>query len=187
MKKSIAFLAVAAPLLALTAGCTTLNGSIKGQFSCLPAQGNCKPTSVIDAEARARMVAALKDLNKQAQARHSDTATIKVMLAAYTDAQGRFHEAKAIHVPVTRRAVERFVARPKTRAILQTLNERIQQIKSQKPSHSNTESDPADSPQLPDGQSPDTTQSGPEGSGLHPSHQDQTPPNSSQSGQEDPK
>ena len=186
MKKSVLLIALAAPLLGLTAGCTTLNGSVKGQFSCLPAQGNCKPTSVIDAEARAQMVEALKQLRKQAHAQQADTATIKVMLAAYTDAQGRYHEAKAIHVPVTRRASEQFTALPKARTILQVLSERIQKIKSQKPVSPQTESEPADSPQLPDGASPDAKPSGPEGSGLHPSLPDQTPPNISQPGLDEP-
>lgn len=88
-------------LLLATSGCAVLGGNVKGNFSCRAPEGDCAPTSVIDGQAT-------ETAGKKADAppvQHPATATstsgtLKVVLAAYRDAQGRNHEARVVEVPL---------------------------------------------------------------------------------------
>src|SRR3546814_3526052 len=79
-------------LLLATSGCAVLGSNVKGNFSCRAPEGDCAPTSVIDG--RATETAGEKADAPQVQrpvANTSTSGTLKVVLAAYRDAQGRNH------------------------------------------------------------------------------------------------
>lgn len=84
--------------LALTiGGCTTLGGNVKGDFACRAPEGSCAPTSAIDEQATKAMQ------QQGANAPASPPAngrTLRVILAAWRDANGREHEARVVHVPI---------------------------------------------------------------------------------------
>ena len=114
-------------LLLATSGCAVLGSNVKGNFSCRAPEGDCAPTSVIDG--RATETAGEKADAPQVQrpvATTSTSGTLKVVLAAYRDAQGRNHEARVVEVPLPEPAGAQFqdpasrreVARALARAVV---------------------------------------------------------------------
>lgn len=87
--------------LLATSGCAVLGGNVKGNFSCRAPAGDCAPTSVIDGRATATAGKKGDDLPAQRPvAAASTSGSLKVVLAAYRDAQGRNHEARVVEVPL---------------------------------------------------------------------------------------
>ena len=78
-------------------GCTTLGGNVKGDFACRAPTSSCAPTSAIDEQATKAM---------QPQGANAPSMpptngrTLRVVLAAWHDADGREHEARVVHVPL---------------------------------------------------------------------------------------
>lgn len=101
-------LALAALVLA-SSGCAMLGGNVKGSFSCKAPAGDCAPTSVIDE--RATRSAAKEPVNaeveRQAESNHGAN-RLKVVLAAFRDAQGRNHAARVVEVPLPDPIASRF-------------------------------------------------------------------------------
>lgn len=103
-------LAALMAVITTTSGCAVLGGNVKGSFSCRAPEGNCAPTSVIDE-------AATHAAGKAPQAALAPAARIKsqisegrlrVVLAAYRDADGRTHEARVVDVPLPTSAPSQF-------------------------------------------------------------------------------
>jgi conjugal transfer pilus assembly protein TraV len=93
--------AVLLGLLLATSGCAVLGGNVKGNFSCRAPAGDCAPTSVIDG--RATETAGERTDAPPVQhpvAAASTSVSLKVVLAAYRDAQGRSHAARVVEVPL---------------------------------------------------------------------------------------
>ena len=97
-------LALAALVLA-SSGCAMLGGNVKGSFTCKAPAGDCAPTSVIDE--RATRTASAETAPPLAQrpadtpaGRGPGTDRLRVVLAAFRDAQGRTHEARVVEVPL---------------------------------------------------------------------------------------
>lgn len=101
-------LALAALVLA-SSGCAMLGGNVKGSFSCKAPAGDCAPTSVIDE--RATRAAASEPVTAEIQ-RLAETNPganrLKVVLAAFRDAQGRNHAARVVEVPLPDPIASRF-------------------------------------------------------------------------------
>ena len=88
-------------LLLATSGCAALGGNVKGNFSCRAPEGDCAPTSVIDGRATETVNEKADVLSVQRPVTATSTSgTLKVVLAAYRDAQGRNHEARVVEVPL---------------------------------------------------------------------------------------
>lgn len=78
-------------------GCTTLGGNVKGDFACRAPEGSCAPTSAIDEQA----TKALQPQGANAlSSSPTNGRTLRVVLAAWHDADGREHEARVVHVPL---------------------------------------------------------------------------------------
>lgn len=93
-------LALAAILLA-SSGCAMLGGNVKGSFTCKAPAGDCAPTSVIDERATRAASAETATMLVQRQAEPKpDADRLRVVLAAFRDAQGRNHEARVVEVPL---------------------------------------------------------------------------------------
>ncbi|GEO02001.1 hypothetical protein NSE01_38330 [Novosphingobium sediminis] len=97
-------LALAALVLA-SSGCAMLGGNVKGSFTCKAPAGDCAPTSVIDERAiRAAINETVTTLAEHRADRPADRGPgadrLKVVLAAFRDAQGRTHEARVVEVPL---------------------------------------------------------------------------------------
>ena len=93
-------LALAALLMA-SSGCAMLGGNVKGSFTCKAPAGDCAPTSVIDE--RATRSAGSEPVSAQVQREAQQglgSERLKVVLAAFRDAQGRNHEARVVEVPL---------------------------------------------------------------------------------------
>lgn len=96
-------------LLLATSGCAVLGGNVKGNFSCRAPEGDCAPTSVIDGRATETAGEKADALSVQRPvATTSTSGTLKVVLAAYRDAQGRNHEARVVEVPLPEPAGAQF-------------------------------------------------------------------------------
>jgi conjugal transfer pilus assembly protein TraV len=96
-------------LLLATSGCAVLGGNVKGNFSCRAPEGDCAPTSVIDGRATETAGEKADDLPAQRpMATTSTSGTLKVVLAAYRDAQGRNHAARVVEVPLPEPAGAQF-------------------------------------------------------------------------------
>lgn len=96
-------------LLLATSGCAVLGGNVKGNFSCRAPAGDCAPTSVIDGRATATAGEKAGDLPAQRPvAAASTSGSLKVVLAAYRDAQGRSHAARVVEVPLPEPAGAQF-------------------------------------------------------------------------------
>lgn len=95
--------------LLATSGCAVLGGNVKGNFSCRAPEGDCAPTSVIDGRAT-ETVGERTDAPpvQRPVATTSTSGTLKVVLAAYRDAQGRNHEARVVEVPLPEPASAHF-------------------------------------------------------------------------------
>lgn len=93
-------LALVALILA-SSGCAMLGGNVKGSFSCKAPAGDCAPTSVIDERATRAASAETATMLVQRQAEPKpDADRLRVVLAAFRDAQGRNHEARVVEVPL---------------------------------------------------------------------------------------
>ncbi|WP_100259142.1 MULTISPECIES: hypothetical protein [Erythrobacteraceae] len=99
-------------------GCTTLGGNVKGDFACRAPDGSCAPTSAIDEQAT-------KALQPQsANAPSSSPAngrTLRVVLAAWRDANGREHEARVVLVPLAENPASNWRAPLSTGDVLRAL------------------------------------------------------------------
>ncbi|MGV2495951.1 hypothetical protein [Pelagerythrobacter aerophilus] len=99
-------------------GCTTLGSNVKGDFACRAPEGSCAPTSAIDEQAT-------KALQPQgANASSSPPAndgTLRVVLAAWRDADGREHEARVVHVPLAEKPASNWRAPLSTGDVLRAL------------------------------------------------------------------
>lgn len=103
-------LAALAALVVITSGCTVLGGNVKGSFSCRAPEGNCAPTSVID-EAATQASGKTPEAMRQPSARiqpEISKGRLRVVLAAYRDADGRTHEARVVEVPLPTSAASQF-------------------------------------------------------------------------------
>ncbi len=101
--------AVLLGLLLATSGCAVLGGNVKGNFSCRAPAGDCAPTSVIDDRATATAGEKADDLPAQRPvAAASTSGSLKVVRAAYRDAQGRSHAARVVEVPLPEPAGTQF-------------------------------------------------------------------------------
>ena len=88
-------------LLLATSGCAVLGGNVKGNFSCRAPEGDCAPTSMIDGRATEAVGEKADALSVQQPVTVASTSgSLKVVLAAYRDAQGRNHEARVVEVPL---------------------------------------------------------------------------------------
>jgi conjugal transfer pilus assembly protein TraV len=88
-------------LLLATSGCASLGGNVRGNFSCQAPTGDCAPTSVIDGRAIEAAGANAHGLPpQQAATTASASGSLKVVLTAYRDAQGRNHAARVVEVPL---------------------------------------------------------------------------------------
>lgn len=93
-----------AAILAL-AGCTSLGGTVRGDFTCRAAQGTCAPLSVNDAGALAVMTqdrpgSSGRDQAAANGATRTGERLLSVMLPAHVDADGVLHDAATVHVVV---------------------------------------------------------------------------------------
>ena len=95
--------------LLATSGCAVLGGNVKSNFSCRAPEGDCAPTSVIDGRATETVGEKADALSVQHPATAASTSgSLKVVLAAYRDAQGRNHEARVVEVPLPEPASAHF-------------------------------------------------------------------------------
>jgi len=78
-------------------GCTTLGSNVKGDFACRAPEGSCAPTSAIDEQATNALQ---PQGTKASSALVTNGRTLRVVLAAWRDANGREHEARVVHVPL---------------------------------------------------------------------------------------
>ena len=107
--------------LALTiAGCATLGGNVKGDFSCRAPEGSCAPTSMID-DAATRASQAERTGHPSAVAPQAGDRELRIVVAGYRDEVGRIHEARVVHVVLPDRAAERWRAPRSTGDVLRTL------------------------------------------------------------------
>ncbi|MGE4305018.1 MAG: hypothetical protein AB7E24_13425 [Novosphingobium sp.] len=102
--------AALAALAVATSGCAVLGGNVKGSFSCRAPEGNCAPTSVIDdaaTQASGKAPEAMRQPSARIQPEISK-GRLRVVLAAYRDADGRTHEARVVEVPLPTSAASQF-------------------------------------------------------------------------------
>lgn len=101
-------LALAALVLA-SSGCAMLGGNVKGSFSCKAPAGDCAPTSVIDKRATraAASEPATAEIERLVET-NPGANRLKVVLAAFRDAQGRNHAARVVEVPLPDPIASRF-------------------------------------------------------------------------------
>jgi conjugal transfer pilus assembly protein TraV len=116
MRRSLRFSLAASRLAALvavlagTSGCAVLGGNVKGSFSCRAPEGNCAPTSVID-EAATHAAGKAPETALAPAGRikpEISEGRLRVVLAAYRDADGRTHEARVVDVPLPTSAPSQF-------------------------------------------------------------------------------
>ena len=99
-------------------GCTTLGGNVKGDFACRAPEGSCAPTSAIDEQATKAM---------QPEGANAPSSppmngrTLRVVLAAWRDANGREHEARVVHVPLAEKPATEWRTPLSTGAVLRAL------------------------------------------------------------------
>ena len=97
MSQRLIKLGTLASLALAIGGCTTLGGNVKGDFACRAPEGSCAPTSAIDEQA----TKALQPQGANAlSSSPTNGRTLRVVLAAWHDADGREHEARVVHVPL---------------------------------------------------------------------------------------
>jgi conjugal transfer pilus assembly protein TraV len=121
MNKIHVCLAVALASGTMMTGCTTLDGNVKGSFSCVAPDGICAPSSVIDDRALALISGGDGDrlitpagpyTAPRSEGRGFDTAVVapsrsqervlRIIFPAQIDAAGRLHEQTAVHAVVER-------------------------------------------------------------------------------------
>ncbi len=120
MSRARLLLAVLAGSAAVS-GCTTLDGNVKGSFSCVAPDGICAPSSFIDDRALAlisgedgdRLITPAGPYTApRTEGRGFDTAAVaparsqervlRIVFPAQIDAAGRLHEQTAVHAVVER-------------------------------------------------------------------------------------
>lgn len=107
--------------LALTiAGCATLGGNVKGDFSCRASEGSCAPTSMID-DAATGVSQAERSSHASAGAHGASGRGLRIVVAGYRDEGGRIHEARVVHVVLPDRPSERWRAPRSTGDVLRAL------------------------------------------------------------------
>lgn len=93
-----------AVLVLASSGCAMLGGNVKGSFTCKAPAGDCAPTSVIDERATRSANSEAPPLAERPAdtpaGRDPGTDRLRVVLAAFRDAQGRTHEAQVVEVPL---------------------------------------------------------------------------------------
>ena len=99
-------------------GCTTLGGNVKGDFACRAPEGSCAPTSAIDEQATKAMQPQGADALPSLPA---NGRTLRVVLAAWRDANGREHEARVLHVPLAENPASNWRAPLSTGDVLRAL------------------------------------------------------------------
>ena len=104
----------------MIAGCATLGGNVKGDFSCRAPEGSCAPTSMID-DAATRASQAERPSHAPARAHGSGDRGMRIVLAGYRDEGGRIHEARVVHVVLPDRAAERWRVPRSTGDVLRAL------------------------------------------------------------------
>ncbi|BDW82255.1 hypothetical protein MACH24_16930 [Erythrobacter sp. Dej080120_24] len=104
----------------MIAGCATLGGNVKGDFSCRAPEGSCAPTSMID-DAATRASQAERPSHAPARAHGSGDRGLRIVLAGYRDEGGRIHEARVVHVVLPDRAAERWRVPRSTGDVLRAL------------------------------------------------------------------
>lgn len=104
----------------MIAGCATLGGNVKGDFSCRAPEGSCAPTSMID-DAATRASQAERPSHAPARAHGSGDRGLRIVLAGYRDEGGRIHEAWVVHVVLPDRAAERWRVPRSTGDVLRAL------------------------------------------------------------------
>jgi len=109
MAKPLTYSALASAILVLS-GCASLGGNISGSFDCRAPGGTCAPTAVIDAEATGEDVSPLAAPPVTAMTSGPTGRMLRVVLAAYRDAEGRMHEARVVHVALPEAASAKYQA-----------------------------------------------------------------------------
>ena len=99
-------------------GCTTLGGNVNGDFACRAPEGSCVPTSAIDDQATKALQP--QDANAPLSLPANDR-TLRVVLAASRDADGREHEARVVHVPLVEKPASNWRAPLSTGDVLRAL------------------------------------------------------------------
>jgi|32_taG_2_1085360.scaffolds.fasta_scaffold00077_57 conjugal transfer pilus assembly protein TraV len=99
-------------------GCTTLGGNVKGEFACRAPEGSCAPTSAIDEQATKALQP--QGANASSTPPPNDR-TLRVVLAAWRDANGREHEARVVHVPLAEKPASNWRAPLSTGDVLRAL------------------------------------------------------------------
>lgn len=99
-------------------GCTTLGGNVKGDFACRAPTSSCAPTSAIDDQATKALQpqGAIAPSSPPANGR-----TLRVVLVAWRDANGREHEARVVHVPLAEKPASNWRAPLSTGDVLRAL------------------------------------------------------------------
>jgi conjugal transfer pilus assembly protein TraV len=111
-------LGVLAGIALAIGGCTTLGGNVKGDFACRAPEGSCAPTSAIDEQA----TKALQPEGANApRSLPANGRTLRVVLAAWRDANGREHEARVVHVPLAEKPASNWRAPLSTGDVLRAL------------------------------------------------------------------
>lgn len=109
MAKPLTYSALASAAFALS-GCASFGGNISGSFDCRAPGGTCAPTSAIDAEATGEGVSILAAPSRAAMPIGPIGRMLRVVLAAYRDAEGRMHEARVVHVALPEAASAKYQA-----------------------------------------------------------------------------
>ena len=109
MAKLLTYSALASAVLALS-GCASFGGNISGSFDCRAPGGTCAPTSAIDAEATGQGVSLRAPPPGAAMTSGPTGRMLRVVLAAYRDAEGRIHEARVVHVALPEAASAKYQA-----------------------------------------------------------------------------
>lgn len=99
-------------------GCTTLGGNVKGDFACRAPEGSCAPTSAIDEQATKAMQSQGVNASSSPPA---NGRTLRVVLAAWRDANGREHGARVVHVPLAEKPASNWRAPLSTGDVLRAL------------------------------------------------------------------
>ncbi|MBX7541885.1 hypothetical protein [Qipengyuania sphaerica] len=107
-----------ASLALIIGGCATLGGNVKGDFACRAPEGSCAPTSAIDEQATAAMQP--QGANALASS-PTNGRTLRVVLAAWRDADGREHEARVVHLPLAEKPISDWRAPLSTSDVLRAL------------------------------------------------------------------
>lgn len=118
MSQRLIKLGALASLALAIGGCTTLGSNVKGDFACRAPEGSCAPTSAIDEQATNAMQPQGANASSSPPANYR---TLRVVLAAWRDANGREHEARVVHVPLAEKPATDWRAPLSTGDVLRAL------------------------------------------------------------------